>query len=239
MGMKLGNFSVSLTVKDIKASRAFYEKLGFEQIDGVEEQNWLIMRSGTTIIGLFQGMFEKNIMTFNPRDVRGVQAKLKELGIQPMTEAEGEEGPASMMVQDPDGNTILFDQHDLNHQSMKAAQGKVVWHDLTVPNASKVRDFYAAVVGWKPEELSMGDYADYAMYDSEKNAVGVCHKRGMNENVPSGWMMYVNVHDLKEAIEKVKANGGKILEVRNKEDGSPQMAYIEDPEGAVCGLFEA
>jgi lactoylglutathione lyase len=235
--MKLGTFSVSLTVKDIQASREFYEKLGFEQIDGVQEQNWLIMRLGDTIIGLFQGMFDKNILTFNPRDVRGVQVKLKEQGIQPITEAEGEEGPASMIVQDPDGNTILFDQHDLSHQSMKAADGKVVWHDLSVPNADKARDFYAAVVGWKPEALSMGDYDDYMMYSADKSAVGVCHKRGMNENVPSGWMMYVNVHELKDAIEKVKANGGKILEVRSKEDGSPQMAFIEDPEGAVCGLY--
>src|SRR5688572_7307762 len=133
--MKLGNFSVSLTVKDIKASRAFYEKLGFEVIDGVEEQNWLILRQGETIIGLFQGMFDKNIMTFNPRDVRKVQEKLKADGIEIITEAEAGEGPASMIIQDPDGNTILFDQHDLNHQSMKAADGKVVWHDLTVPNA--------------------------------------------------------------------------------------------------------
>jgi lactoylglutathione lyase len=236
--MKLGTFSVSLTVKDIKASRAFYEKLGFEQIDGVEEQNWLIMRQGDVKIGLFQGMFEKNLMTFNPRDVRGLQAKLKQDGIQPLTEAEGEEGPAHMVLQDPDGNTILFDQHDLSHQSMKPPQGKVTWHDLSVPNAEKSRDFYSAVLGWKSEALSMGDYDDYVMTDSEKNAVGVCHKRGVNANVPNGWMMYINVHDIKDAIEKTKANGGKIIEVRNKEDGSPQMAFIQDPEGAVCGLFE-
>lgn len=236
--MKLGNFSVSLTVKDIKASRAFYEKLGFEQIDGVEEQNWLIMRLGDTIIGLFQGMFDKNILTFNPRDVRKLQEKLKADGIEIMTEAQAGEGPASMIIQDPDGNTILFDQHDLNHQSMRAPDGKVVWHDLTVPNADKVRDFYSALVGWKSEDHPMGDYADYEMRASDKSAVGVCHKRGMNENVPSVWMIYINVYDLKACLEKVETLGGKVLEVRNGENGSPWVAYIQDPAGTAFALFQ-
>jgi lactoylglutathione lyase len=236
--MKLGNFSVSLTVKDIKASREFYEKLGFEQIDGVEEQNWLIMRLGETIIGLFQGMFDKNLMTFNPRDVRKVQEALKAQGIQPVTEAEAGEGPAHMVVQDPDGNTILFDQHEASHQSMRSPDGKVVWHDLTVPNADKVRDFYASLVGWKAEDLSMGDYSDYVMRASDKSSVGICHRRGANENIPSGWMMYINVYDLKACLDKAESLGGKILEVRKADDGSPYFAYIQDPGGAVCGLFQ-
>src|SRR5688572_10942857 len=96
--MTLGNFSVSLTVKDIKASRAFYEKLGFEQIDGVEEQNGVIKRLGETISVLLQDMFDKNILTFNPRDVRKLQEMLKADGIQPQTEAEGTEGPTSMII---------------------------------------------------------------------------------------------------------------------------------------------
>ncbi len=108
--MELGSFSVSLTVKDIKASRAFYEKLGFEVFDGDEAQNWLMLRCGNTKIGLFQDMFEQNVLTFNPQDVRAIQKKLKSEGIELVTEAEGEEGPASITLLDPDGNPILFDQ---------------------------------------------------------------------------------------------------------------------------------
>ena len=122
--MKLGCFSVSLAVKDLKASREFYEKLGFEKFHGDQEQGWLIMKNGDTNIGLFQGMFEKNILTFNPgwnqnaqpfdsfTDVRDVQKELKKKGIEIETEVTAEEpGPASMVVIDPDGNPILIDQH--------------------------------------------------------------------------------------------------------------------------------
>ena len=122
--MQLGNFSVSLAVKDIKASKAFYEKLDFQEVGGKLDQNWIILQNGTTTIGLFQGMFEKNIMTFNPgwnkdketlrefQDVRELQSKLKQRGIQPVTEADpSSKGPASFVLTDPDGNSILFDQH--------------------------------------------------------------------------------------------------------------------------------
>ncbi len=122
--MQLGVFSVSLAVKDIKASQAFYEKLDFLPVGGDIEQHWLILQNGSTTIGLFQGMFEKNIMTFNPgwnvdqetlkdfQDVRELQDKLKQRGVQPLTEADAaSKGPASFVVTDPDGNMILFDQH--------------------------------------------------------------------------------------------------------------------------------
>ena len=122
--MQLGVFSVSLTVKDIKASKAFYEKLDFKEVAGKLEQNWLILQNGTTTIGLFKGMFEKNIMTFNPgwttdqetleefQDVRELQRTLKERGLELSTEAdESGKGPASFVLVDPDGNPILFDQH--------------------------------------------------------------------------------------------------------------------------------
>ncbi len=110
--MNLGVFSVSLAVKDIKASRAFYEKFGFEVIGGKEDQNWLILHNGEAKIGLFQGMFEKNILTFNPSDVRLIQKTLKDLGISFMLEAdEATTGPAHVMLVDPDGNQILIDQH--------------------------------------------------------------------------------------------------------------------------------
>jgi catechol 2,3-dioxygenase-like lactoylglutathione lyase family enzyme len=122
--MEFGVFSVSLAVEDIQASKAFYEKLDFKQVAGELEQNWVILQNGSTTIGLFQGMFEANIMTFNPgwtkdqetlddfQDVRELQRTLKERGIAIMTEAdESTEGPASFVMSDPDGNTILVDQH--------------------------------------------------------------------------------------------------------------------------------
>jgi catechol 2,3-dioxygenase-like lactoylglutathione lyase family enzyme len=122
--MELGAFSVSLAVKDLAASRAFYEKLGFKQFMGEAAQNWLIMKNGSTVIGLFQNMFDKNILTFNPgwdsnaqklpsfADIRELQRELKARGVRLLSEAdEKSTGPASFMVVDPDGNTVLFDQH--------------------------------------------------------------------------------------------------------------------------------
>lgn len=110
--MDLGTFSISLTVQDIKVSRAFYEKLGFRMIDGNEDENWLILRHGEAKIGLFQGMFEKNILTFNPRDVRSIQAELKAQDIELVLEADpNTTGPAHITLMDPDGNPILIDQH--------------------------------------------------------------------------------------------------------------------------------
>ena len=122
--MKLGAFSVSLSVKDLAASRAFYEKLGFRTVMGDADKRWLILRNGPTTIGLFQGMFERNTLTFNPGwdaacnpltefdDVRDIQARLKASGLSPMPAAdEASTGPASLMVVDPDGNPVLIDQH--------------------------------------------------------------------------------------------------------------------------------
>lgn len=111
--MDLGVFSVSLTVKDIAASRAFYEKLGFEVIEGKQEQRWLILRNGKAIVGLFQGMFDRNALTFNPEDVRAIQKHLKAQGVTLQLEAdEKTTGPAHATLLDPDGNPILFDQHE-------------------------------------------------------------------------------------------------------------------------------
>lgn len=122
--MQLGNFSVSLAVKDLAASRAFYEKLGFRVIFGEQEKNWLILQNDTSTIGLFQGMFDQNILTFNPgwdrsgnalpefEDVRDIQRTLRDRGLEPTVAAdESTTGPASLMLLDPDGNPILIDQH--------------------------------------------------------------------------------------------------------------------------------
>jgi len=122
--MQLGAFSVSLAVKDIRVSKEFYEKIGFSEFGGDINQNWLIMKSGDTLIGLFQGMFDKNILTFNPgwtqdakdipgfTDVRELQRTFKERGVMPEAEAdESTTGPAHFTLIDPDGNPLMFDQH--------------------------------------------------------------------------------------------------------------------------------
>ena len=122
--MELGAFSVSLAVKDLQASRAFYEKLGFSAMGGDAAQGWLILKNGSTVIGLFQGMFEKNILTFNPgwdqaaqplgsfTDVREIQASLDAEGVDITTRADPDTtGPAHIILSDPDGNVVMLDQH--------------------------------------------------------------------------------------------------------------------------------
>jgi extradiol dioxygenase family protein len=126
--MQLGNFSLSLTVRDIHTSRVFYETLGFAVIAGDEAQHWLVMNNGDANIGLFQGMFEKNMLTFNPgwdhngqvlptfTDISVIQKQLKEAGIAFEQEAAEGTGPASFLLRDPDGNPILVDQHVASSQ---------------------------------------------------------------------------------------------------------------------------
>ena len=122
--MDLGNFSVSLAVRDLEASRDFYQKLGFQPVMGDAAQGWLILRNGSVVIGLFRGMFERNTLTFNPgwdvdgnplqsfTDVRELQRQLRDAGVEFALEADEEgSGPGSFIVIDPDGNPILFDQH--------------------------------------------------------------------------------------------------------------------------------
>ena len=122
--MKLGAFSISLSVKDLATSQSFYEKLGFSVFDGNADEHWLIMKNGAHTIGLFQGMFEQNILTFNPgwdqdanpldsfTDIRDLQRALRAQGLEFQSAAdETTSGPANFMIVDPDGNTILVDQH--------------------------------------------------------------------------------------------------------------------------------
>ena len=122
--MELGAFSVSLAVKDLQASRAFYETLGFSSMGGDAAQGWLILKNGSTVIGLFQGMFDKNILTFNPgwdqaaqplpsfTDVRQIQAALEARGVALDTRADPDTtGPAHIVLTDPDGNVVMLDQH--------------------------------------------------------------------------------------------------------------------------------
>ncbi|HSG47441.1 MAG TPA: VOC family protein [Longimicrobiales bacterium] len=124
MSLPLGAFSVSLAVKDLAASRTFYEALGFTQLGGDPDRGWLILKNGNAVVGLFQGMFEKNILTFNPGwdqsaqdlpefvDVREIQARLKEAGLELVKEADpSTTGPEHITLLDPDGNPVLIDQH--------------------------------------------------------------------------------------------------------------------------------
>lgn len=115
--MESGTFSISLPVKDIGASLAFYRKLGFTVLDGDQSQGWLILQNGSANVGLFQGMFDKNMLTFNPTDVRSIQRELEDNGVTLIEKADqNSDGPAYITLVDPDGNPIMFDQHDPNYR---------------------------------------------------------------------------------------------------------------------------
>lgn len=117
----------------------------------------------------------------------------------------------------------------------KPTVGSAGWIDLTVADAPRLRDFYSAVVGWKPEEVPMGDYADYVMNDpGGAGRAGVCHKRGHNATQPGGWIVYFVVADLDASLAQVRERGGKVLVERRKD----RFAVIEDPSGAVCALYQ-
>ena len=117
----------------------------------------------------------------------------------------------------------------------KPTIGTAGWIDLTVADAPRLREFYSAVVGWRPEEVSMGDYSDYVMNDAGGTGrAGVCHKRGKNATQPGGWMVYFVVEDLDASIAVCRAQGGKVLVERRKD----RFAVIEDPSGALCALYQ-
>ncbi len=108
--MDLGTFSISLAVKDLHAARTFYEAIGFSLMDG-DEQSWVMLQNGSAKIGLFQDMFEANVVTFNPPDARVIESAVVAAGYKPMSSTEGDAGPTHFLVLDPDGNTVMFDQH--------------------------------------------------------------------------------------------------------------------------------
>ena len=122
----------------------------------------------------------------------------------------------------------------------KPEVGEVAWSDLTVANAEGVRDFYAAVVGWKPEVVGMGDYSDYTMCAPGSGAAvaGVCHARGVNAGLPAQWLVYIVVADVGAAAARCEAMGGRVL-VRPKPTGGGRFCVIQDPAGAVCALSQA
>ena len=118
--------------------------------------------------------------------------------------------------------------------------GSIIWFDLTVPDAEKVKDFYIKVVGWKAAPLSMGDYNNYNMNSPEsgKTNAGICHKRGGNAHLPSQWMIYITIKDTNITTMSCKENGGKVLSGPKEMSGYGKFCVIEDPAGAVCTLFE-
>lgn len=122
----------------------------------------------------------------------------------------------------------------------KPKPGTVTWVDLTVKDAKKVRDFYAAVAGWKATGISMGQYEDYAMSArGVKGATaGVCHRLGANNIAPGGWMVYINVADIDKAVRAVVKNGGKLIGRVRGEKGKGRMVFFRDPSGAAAGLYE-
>lgn len=119
------------------------------------------------------------------------------------------------------------------------AVGQILWHDLTVPNATEIRDFYAKVVGWGTSDVDMGEYSDYCVHSHDENTVvaGVCHARGQNANIPAQWMMYVEVADVRASAELVIAEGGKVV-CGVKPLGDALFAVIQDPAGAYMGLYQ-
>lgn len=121
----------------------------------------------------------------------------------------------------------------------KPEPGAVLWRDLTVPNAAALRDFYSAVVGWKPQPLSMGEYDDYCMNlpGSGETVAGICHARGSNANVPPQWLIYITVADVAAAAEKCRALGGRVLD-GPRMMGRQNFCVIRDPAGAVAALIE-
>lgn len=121
---------------------------------------------------------------------------------------------------------------------MDKSIGSIGWIDLTVTNASEVKNFYAEVIGWKPEGLSMGDYEDFNMTIDGEPKTGICHKKGPNANIPSQWMIYINVADMSASTQAVEKLGGKLLSEIKNMGGYGKFCIIEDPAGAVCTLFE-
>ncbi len=122
---------------------------------------------------------------------------------------------------------------------MSNKAGDMAWMDLTVPNATEIKDFYQDVVGWKAEEVSMGDYSDYSMNSPTDNkaVTGICHAKGPNADIPASWMPYFIVDNLEASIKAVKNQGGEVLTSIKTMGETDQYVFIKDPAGAMCALY--
>jgi predicted enzyme related to lactoylglutathione lyase len=118
--------------------------------------------------------------------------------------------------------------------------GSIGWIDFTIKDAPAIRDFYSQVVGWQPEEVSMGDYSDYNMNSPENGQpmAGICHARGVNETLPAGWLIYIIVKNLDESLQQCQESGGKVISGPKTMEGQGRYAVIKDPAGAYTALFE-
>lgn len=125
-------------------------------------------------------------------------------------------------------------------EQTKPEPGTINWFDLTVPNAGNIRDFYSAVVGWKPQPVEMGGYEDFSMTTpgSGTTVTGICHARGSNAGLPAQWLMYISVADLDESIRQCVEKGGKVIDPERSMGDMGRFCVIQDPAGAVCALFE-
>ena len=122
--------------------------------------------------------------------------------------------------------------------NQESIYGTIGWIDLTAPNADGLKDFYAQVAGWTPEPVSMGDYNDYNMTSDGVARAGVCHKKGLNSEIPTQWMIYINVPDLNASCAACTANGGELMGEIREAGSMGRFCIIKDPAGAVCALFE-
>ncbi len=122
----------------------------------------------------------------------------------------------------------------------KAAPGTIGWIDITVDDAASLRKFYQSVVGWTSQDVSMGEYSDYSMVPpgSDTAVAGICHSRGGNKGLPSGWLMYINVENLDESLAACREAGGEVVVDVKTMGGAGRYAYIRDPSGATVALFE-
>ena len=234
--MQLGQFSISLAVKDLAASRKFYETVGFKKIDG-DDQRWLVLENGEAKIGLFEKTFEGHRLTFHPPDARALETAFREAGYPIEKPTEGTEGPAHFTLRDPDGNTLLVDQPE-TPPAMPV--GKVGWVDLTVGGAEALKGFYSTVLGVSATAVDMGGYSDFALVDAKgAGAAGVCHARGPNEGLPPVWLVYFVVENLEASLARVEAQGGTVVRRPPAESGGHRYAVIRDPQGTFCALYQS
>jgi predicted enzyme related to lactoylglutathione lyase len=254
--------SVDLTVSKADEVRDFYERvIGWTHSDvemGDYSDYMMIAPDGQPTGGI---CFKQGVNAALPSvwmvyflvdDVNASMQTVERLGGKVLVRPEPTASYLYAVIQDPAGATCaLFQMDEATKEYMaphleKAAEtatqpGKRAWVDLTVEDAEGVRDFYQQVLGWTPQEVPMegkgGNYNDYNMCDTDGNpVVGICHKQGGNQDIPSQWMAYFVVPDVDASVKAVEAGGGKVLTSHNM--GSSRMAIIQDPAGAVCSLFQ-
>lgn len=265
--VQLGNFSVSLTVKDIKASIAFYEKLDFEQVAGNVAQKWVVLRNGTTKIGLFQGMFPKNMLTFNPgwnadketlkefQDVRDIQRTLAARGIEFKTKAdEATDGPASFVLEDPDGNPILFDQHVPRPKASGTPTEKKEEEKKKAPHATgiggvffKSRADHKALSAWYEKHLGIpieswgGGVLNWKDDTADDGGLTVWNAAARDtkwfQPSDASFMINYRVDDLDGMLASMRAAGVQVLKgPETAENG--KFAWVLDLEGNKVELWE-